>query len=154
LILLAVTSVGSGGSSSRYSVEAMASFEAASVAVGAALLLSGSTGTPGRASGPVLGIAAGLLLGVANVAVKALTATLPGDVLSIISPWTAMGLLAGAGAFLALARGMQTGGAIPVITLSSVCANLASVAGGSRSSAIQWAATRWRSRPAQRPSRR
>ena len=130
LALLAVTSAGGGGASSRYSVEAMAAVEAASVAVGAALLLSGSRGTPGRASGPVLGIAAGLLLGVANVAVKALTSTVPGDVLSILSPWTAMGLLAGAGAFLALARGMQTGGAIPVITLSSVCANLASVAGG------------------------
>jgi hypothetical protein len=130
LVLLAVTSAGSGGASSRYSVEAMAAFEAGSVAVGAALLLSGSTGTPGRASGPLLGIAAGLLLGVANVAVKALTATVPGDVLSILSPWTAMGLLAGAGAFLALARGMQTGDAIPVITLSSVSANLASVAGG------------------------
>jgi hypothetical protein len=38
--------------------------------------------------------------------------------------------LAGAGPFLALARGLQTGGAIPVITLSSVSANLVSVGGG------------------------
>jgi hypothetical protein len=128
--LLAVTSAGGGGSSSRYSIEAMGAFEAASVAVGAALLLSGSSGVPGRASGPLLGIAAGLLLGVSNVAVKALTATVPGDLLSILSPWTLTALIAGAGAFLALARGLQTGGAIPVITLSSVCANLASVAGG------------------------
>lgn len=128
--LLAVTSVGGGGSSSRYSIEAMISFEAAAVALGAGLLLSGSTGSPGRASGPFLGIAAGLLLGVANVAVKALTGTVPGDLLSIISPWTLTALVAGAGAFLALARGLQTGGAIAVITLSSVSANLISVAGG------------------------
>lgn len=128
--LLAVTSAGGGEASSSYSIEAMAAFEAGSVAVGAALLLSGSSGVPGRASGPLLGIAAGLLLGVANVAVKALTATVPGDLLSIVSPWTLTALVAGAGAFLALARGLQTGGAIPVITLSSVCANLASVAGG------------------------
>jgi hypothetical protein len=31
---------------------------------------------------------------------------------------------------MALARGLQTGGAIPVITLSSVSANLVSVGGG------------------------
>jgi drug/metabolite transporter (DMT)-like permease len=129
LALLAVTSAGSGSSSS-YSVEAMISFEAAAVALGAALLLSSSASSPARASGPALGIAAGLLLGVANVAVKALTGTVPGDPLSILSPWTATALLAGAGAFLALARGLQIGGAIPVITLSSVSANLASVGGG------------------------
>lgn len=128
--LLAVTSAGTGTASSSYSIEAMAAFEAGFVAVGIALLLSGSAGSPRRSSGPLLGIAAGLLLGVSNVAVKALTATVPGDVLSLLSPWTLTALVAGAGAFLALARGLQTGGAIPVITLSSVCANLASVGGG------------------------
>lgn len=128
--LLAVTSAGGGGASSRYSVEAMISFEAAAVAVGAALLLSGSSGRPGRATAPLLGIAAGLLLGVANVSVKALTGTVPGDLMSVLSPWTLTALIAGAGAFLALARGLQTGEAIAVISLSSVCANLVSVAGG------------------------
>ena len=130
LALLAVTSAGGGGASARYSVEAMITFEAAAVGVGAALLVSGSAGAPGRASGPALGIAAGLLLGVANVAVKALTGTVPGDLLAILSQWTLTALIAGAGAFLALARGLQTGGAIPVITMSSVSANLVSVAGG------------------------
>jgi hypothetical protein len=128
--LLAVTSAGTGTTSSSYSIEAMAAFEAGFVAIGIALLLSGSAGSPRRLSGPLLGIAAGLLLGVSNVAVKALTATVPGDLLSLLSPWTLTALVAGAGAFLALARGLQTGGAIPVITLSSVCANLASVGGG------------------------
>ncbi len=131
LVLLALTSAGHGGASSKYSVEAMASFEAAAVGVGTALLLSGSAGVPGRASGPFLGIAAGLMLGVANVAVKALTGTVPGAPLSIIvSPWAFTALVAGVGAFLALGLGLQTGGAIPVITLSSVTANLVSVAGG------------------------
>jgi len=130
LVLLALTSAGHGGASSRYSVEAMAAFEAAAVGIGTALLLSGSAGVPGRASGPFLGIAAGLMLGVANVAVKALTGTVPGDPLAIVSPWAFTALVAGVGAFLALGRGLQTGGAIPVITLSSVTANLVSVAGG------------------------
>jgi hypothetical protein len=39
-------------------------------------------------------------------------------------------VLAGVGAFFALARGLQTGGAIPVITLMTVAANLASITGG------------------------
>ena len=130
LTLLAVTSAGGGGASPGYSGEAMVSFEAAAVGIGTALLLSGSAGVPGRASGPALGIAAGLMLGVANVAVKALTGTVPGDLLAIVSPWTLTALVAGVGAFLALGRGLQTGGAIPVITLSSVSANLVSVAGG------------------------
>jgi hypothetical protein len=130
LVLLALTSAGHGGASAKYSVEAMALFEAVAVGVGSALLLSGSAGVPGRASGPFLGIAAGLMLGVANVAVKALTGTVPGDPLAIVSPWAFTALVAGVGAFLALGRGLQTGGAILVITLSSVTANLVSVAGG------------------------
>src|SRR3954449_7597401 len=44
LVLLAVTSVGGGSESSRYSFEAMVSFEAAAVFIGTALLLSGSAG--------------------------------------------------------------------------------------------------------------
>jgi hypothetical protein len=92
LALLAVTSASTAGASSSYSVEAMVAFEVGAVGIGTVLLLSGSATSPRRASGPLLGIAAG--------------------------------------AFLALAKGLQTGGAIPVITLSSVCANLASVGGG------------------------
>jgi hypothetical protein len=130
LALLAVTSAGTAGASSSYSVEAMVAFEVGAVGLGTVLLLSGSASSPRRVSGPLLGIAAGLMLGVANVAVKALTGTVPGDLLTLLSPWTLTALVAGAGAFLALARGLQTGGAIPVITLSSVCANLASVGGG------------------------
>ena len=76
------------------------------------------------------GVAAGLLLGVANVSVKALTGTVPGDLLSIVSPWTLVALVAGVGAFFGLARGLQIGEAIPVIAITSVAANCASVAGG------------------------
>ena len=128
--LLAVTSVGSGADSASYSTAAMISFEVGAVGVGALLLLSGSVGFAGRSSGPLLGIAAGLLLGVANVSVKALTGTVPGDLLAILSPWTLMAIVAGVGAFFGLARGMQTGEAIPVIALTSVAANCASIAGG------------------------
>jgi hypothetical protein len=132
LALLAITSAGGGGggASSTYSIEAMVAFEAGAVAAGVLLLVSGSTSSFSRSRGPLLGAAAGLLLGVANVSVKALTGTVPGDALSLISPWALIAVLAGVGAFFALARGLQTGGAIPVITLMTVAANLASITGG------------------------
>jgi hypothetical protein len=128
--LLAVTSVDSGADHASYSTAAMVSFEVGAVGLGAALLLSGSRGTLGRSSGVLLGVAAGLLLGVANVSVKALTGTVPGDFVTILSPWTFMAIAAGVGAFFGLARGLQTGEAIPVIALTSVAANCASILGG------------------------
>jgi len=130
LALLAVTSAGSGGNSASYSTAAMISFEAGAVGTGALLLVHGTSGSVRRSTGPLLAIAAGLLLGVANVSVKALTGTVPGDLLSIISPWTLAALVAGVGAFFGLARGLQLGEAIPVIAITSVAANCASVAGG------------------------
>ncbi len=131
LALLAATSAtAAGADSSRYSTEAMISFEAGAVGIGAVLLVSGSAGSPGRSCGPLLGAAAGLLLGVANVSVKALTGTVPGHALAILSPWALIALVAGIGAFFALARGLQVGGPITVITLSSVTANLAAIGGG------------------------
>src|SRR5204862_103136 len=72
LALLAATSAGAGGSSSRYSVEAMVTFEAAAIGTGALLLLSGSAGTVRRTSGPLLGAAAGLPLGDARGEARAL----------------------------------------------------------------------------------
>ena len=130
LALLAATSGQPSDPSGGYSTEAMIPFEASAVGIGLLLLLSGSSRSARGSSGALLGVAAGLLLGVANVAVKALTGTVPGDPLSILGPWTLVALIAGVGAFFALARGMQTTGAIPVIALTTVAANVVSVAGG------------------------
>jgi hypothetical protein len=131
LALLGATSATSAhDASSTYSTEAMISFEAAVVAMGLLLLVSSAI-DPGRGSrGALLGAASGLLLGVANVSVKALTGTVPGDPASLIGPWTLVALIAGVGAFFALARGFQTGEAIPVIALTAVAANCVSVVGG------------------------
>lgn len=128
--LLAATSGEPGSPNSAYETGAMIPFEATAIGVGLLLLVSGSSGGSRAWSGPLLGAAAGLLLGVSNVSLKALTGTVPGDLLSIISPWSAVALTAGAGAFFALARGMQTGAAIPVITVTTVAANLIAVTGG------------------------
>jgi drug/metabolite transporter (DMT)-like permease len=115
---------------SSYSTAAMIAFESAAVAAGALLLLSGTTGSDRASRGVVLGLAAGLLLGVANVSLKALTGMVDDGVLALLSPWTLAALVAGIGAFFALARGLQVGGAISVIAISSVAANCASILGG------------------------
>lgn len=130
LALLAATSVGTGGDSASYSATAMVAFELGAVGLGILLLVHGSVGAAGPSSGPLLAVAAGLLLGVANVSVKALTGTVPADLLTLASPWTLAAVVAGVGAFLGLARAMQIGDAIPVIAITSVAANCASVAGG------------------------
>jgi len=131
LALLGATAAGAAGNpGSGYSTSAMIYFESGAVGIGALLLLSGTGGSTRDAHGPLLGIAAGLLLGVANVSVKALTDTVPGDPLTLLGPWTLVALMAGIGAFFALARGMQTGDAIPVIALTSVAANCSSILGG------------------------
>jgi hypothetical protein len=130
LALLAATAAHPGDPGSGYSTEAMIAFEGGAVALGMLLLLSGSAGASRATNGAALGAAAGLLLGVANVSIKALTVTVPANPLSILSPWTGVALLAGIAAFFALARGMQMTGPIPVITLTTIGANVAAVAGG------------------------
>jgi hypothetical protein len=115
---------------SSYSTAAMIAFQAGAVGAGALLLLSGTTGPERVSRGVVLGLAAGVLLGVANVSVKALTGMVGDGVLALVSPWTLAALAAGVGAFFALARGLQVGGAISVIAISSVAANCASILGG------------------------
>ena len=77
-----------------------------------------------------LAAAAGTLLGVSDVALKALTETVGTAPLAVISPWTAVAILGGLGAFLALARGLQLGDAVGVIIVSSAAATLAAIAGG------------------------
>jgi drug/metabolite transporter (DMT)-like permease len=130
LALLGLTGAEAAAAAHRYSTSAMVSFEAGAVGIGALLLLSGSIPSARNVHGVALGVAAGLLFGVANVAIKGLTMTFNDTLLSLVSPWTLVALMAGAGAFFALARGLQRGDAIPVIALSSVGANCASVLGG------------------------
>ena len=82
-----------------------------------------------RTEGLLLGVAAGALFGVSDVAVKYLTHA-EGPLLGLVSPWTLTAILAAAIAFYASARSLQLGPAIAVIALTSVAANLAAILGG------------------------
>lgn len=79
----------------------------------------------------MLGVAAGILVGVGNVSTKVLTGSFASSgVLGLISPWSLVTICAGVLAFFALARGLQIGPPIQVIALSSIAANVTAIAGG------------------------
>ena len=114
-----------------YSIATLAAFEAVMVGAGCALFASGVLRRGSICHGVVLGLASGLLIGVSNVAIKALTEAIGiAGAGAIVSPWTVLAVIGGIGAFFALARGMQLGEAIPVIATASVSSNCAAILGG------------------------
>jgi drug/metabolite transporter (DMT)-like permease len=113
-----------------YSVSTLAVFEGAAIAIGAVLLFGGRTRSCRTQGGMMLGASAGILVGVADISVKALTGTVPADPMSLLGPWTVVALAGAVGGFFALARGLQVGGAIQVIALSTMFANVSAVLGG------------------------
>jgi hypothetical protein len=128
LAVLALTA-GHGRSGGGFTGSTMMAFEGGTLAVGGLLMLASSHERLEDRGWLLLAAAAGTLLGVSDVALKALTETV-GSPLSVISPWTAVAVLGGIGAFLALARGLQLGEAVAVIIVFSAAATLAAIAGG------------------------
>ncbi len=130
LVLLAVTLPGGEGANSGYSTVAMVAFESALLALGAFLVLSPALDSHEH-HGVMLGTAAGILFGVSDVAIKALTGTVGSEgALGLVSPWLVTCVLASVIAFYASARGLQKGEAVPVITLTSAAANVTAISGG------------------------
>lgn len=113
-----------------YSTEALVAFELGLVAAGGTLLLSASRGGSGIRAGALLAVASGLLVGVSNVAIKALSGELGAGLALLASPWTALAALAGVVAFFGFARALQLGAAIQVIATSSIAANVSAIVGG------------------------
>ena len=73
LFLLVVTLPASSGAHSSYSLAGMIAFEAAMLVIGALLITGPRFGAPDHHHGVMLGGAAGVLFGVSDVAIKALT---------------------------------------------------------------------------------
>jgi drug/metabolite transporter (DMT)-like permease len=130
LTLLAVTLPSHSGSNSGYSTAGMIAFESGLLIVGTLLVLSPRFGKHEH-HGVLLGTAAGILFGVSDVAIKALTGSV-GDagILGLASPWLLTAVVASVIAFYASARGLQKGEAVPVITLTSAAANVSAISGG------------------------
>jgi drug/metabolite transporter (DMT)-like permease len=132
LVLLGVTLPTVHGAQSQFSLPAMIGFEASFVAIGALLIMGKRIGAPDHHHGVMLGAAAGILFGVSDVAIKAITG-LVGDVGllgALLSPWTLLTVVASIAGFYASAKGLQDGEAVPVIALTGTAANVAGIAGG------------------------
>jgi drug/metabolite transporter (DMT)-like permease len=131
LFLLVITLPAQSGVHSSYSVAGMIGFEGGMVAIGALLITGRRLGAPDHHHGVMLGGAAGVLFGVSDVAIKALTGIAGDGVLGVVlSPWMAVAVLASIVAFYASARGLQDGEAVPVIASTSTAANISCIMGG------------------------
>ena len=132
LSLIVITLPASTGAHSSFSQPAMISFEAGMLAIGALLIMTPRMGAPSDHHGIVLGAASGVLFGVSDVSIKAITG-LTGEVglaAALLSPWILVAILASVAAFYASARGLQDGAAVPVIAMTGTAANISCIAGG------------------------
>jgi hypothetical protein len=132
LVLLAVTfPTNHDGAHSSFSMPAMIAFEAGLFGVGGLLIMGPRVGAPAEHHGIMLGAAAGVLFGVSDVAIKALTGSVGAEgAMGLVSPWLLTCVVASVIAFYASARGLQKGEAVPVITLTSAAANVSAISGG------------------------
>ncbi len=132
LVLLGLTLPAMHGAHSHFSDAAMISFEAGLFGIGGLLLMGPRMGGPTEHHGVMLGASAGVLFGVSDTAIKALTGITGAHGLLglVLSPWLAVAILASIVAFYASARGLQDGEAVPVIAVTGTAANIAGIAGG------------------------
>jgi drug/metabolite transporter (DMT)-like permease len=131
LVLLAVTMPQPDGSHSTFSLAAMIAFEGGLFGMGGLLILGPRAGAPAEHHGVMLAAAAGILFGVCNVAVKALTGLVGHEgVLGLASPWLIVAAAGSAMAFYASAKSLQDGEAVEVIAITGTAANIACIAGG------------------------
>ena len=109
----------------------MIAFEAGLLIVGTLLVMSHKFGARHEHHGVLLGMASGILFGVSDVAIKALTGEIGNHGASgLLSPWLVTCVDPSVIAFFASARGLQKGEAVPVITLTAAGANVSAIAGG------------------------
>ncbi len=131
LILLGVTLPASDGSHSTFSEPALIAFELGLFGVGALLIMGPRLGGPAEHHGVMLAAASGLLFGVCNVGVKALTGLIGEHGLAgVVSPWALLAIAGSVTAFYASARSLQDGDAVPVIAITGTAANISCIAGG------------------------
>ncbi|HEY4894568.1 MAG TPA: hypothetical protein VII01_00630 [Solirubrobacteraceae bacterium] len=132
LVLLGLTLPSMHGSHSHFSDVAMISFEAGLFGLGGLLIMGPRMGGPVEHHGVMLAAASGILFGVSDTAIKALTGiTGAHGVLGLLlSPWLMVAVLASIVAFYASASALQDGEAVPVIAVTGTAANIAGIAGG------------------------
>jgi hypothetical protein len=131
LVLLGLSLPAVHGAHSRFSVPGMIAFETVLLLVGVLLIIGPRIGAPAEHHGFMLGAAAGILFGVSDVAVKAISGMVGAHgVLGLLSPWLIVTIAASVAAFYASAKGLQDGEAVPVIAVTGTAANVSGIVGG------------------------
>lgn len=130
LVLLGLTMPDPSGAHASFSHPAMIAFEAGLFGMGGLLILGPRAGAPAEHHGVMLAAASGILFGVCNVAVKALSGMAGDGVLGLASPWLLVAAAASVTAFYASAKSLQDGDAVEVIAITGTAANIAGIAGG------------------------
>ncbi len=131
LILLGSTLPAVHGAHSRFSIPGMIAFEGGLIVAGTLLIMGPQIGAPTHHHGFMLGAAAGILFGVSDVAIKAVSGIIGAHgLVGFLSPWVLICLVASVGAFFASAKGLQDGDAVPVIALTGTAANVSGIVGG------------------------
>jgi drug/metabolite transporter (DMT)-like permease len=131
LILLGFSLPSVHGAHSRFSVPGMIAFETGLLLAGTLLIMGPRIGAPEHHHGFMLGAAAGILFGVSDIAIKAISGMVGSHgVEGLLSPWGLIAVAASIAAFYASAKGLQDGEAVPVIAITGTAANLAGIVGG------------------------
>jgi hypothetical protein len=130
-MLLGVSLPAAHGAHSRFSVPGMIAFEAGLIVAGTLLIMGPQIGARREHHGFMLGAAAGILFGVSDVSIKAISGMVGSHgVLGLLSVWTLVTVGASVAAFYASAKGLQDGDAVPVIAVTGTAANVAGIVGG------------------------
>jgi hypothetical protein len=131
LAMLGLTLPHTQGAHSSYSLAAMCGFEAGLFGIGGLLILGPRVGAPAEHHGVMLGAASGVLFGVSDVSIKALTGLVGVDgVFGLLSPWFIVAVAASVVAFYSSARGLQDSEPVAVIAITGTAANISCIAGG------------------------
>jgi hypothetical protein len=131
LILLGISLPAVHGAHSRFSVPGMIAFETVLLGIGTLLIIGPRIGAPSHRHGVMFGAAAGILFGVSDISIKALTGMIGAHgPLGLASPWLVVTIIASVVAFFASAKGLQDGHAVPVIAVTSTAANMSAIVGG------------------------
>ena len=131
LLLLGFSLPSVHGAHSQFSLPAMIGFETVLLAAGTLLIMGPRIGAPVEHHGFMLGAAAGILFGVSDVAIKAISGLIGAHgVLGLLNPWTVVTIAASVAAFYASAKGLQDGDAVPVIAVTGTAANVSGIVGG------------------------
>ncbi len=131
LMLLGLSLPAVHGAHSRFSVPGMIVFEAVLLIAGTLMIMGPRIGAPKEHHGFMLGAASGLLFGVSDVSIKAITGMVHAHgMIGLVSPWAAVTVAASIAAFYASAKGLQDGQAVPVIAITGTAANVSGIVGG------------------------